>query len=111
MFTRLYDSHCHIYPDMIAPRAVASIDQFYEGLPVKSQDGTTATLLKTGREEGISHFIVHSVATRPQQTAHINEFISVATEAHAINVTAMLMEYKNTNYPDLDPLAEFTLDL
>ena len=48
----------------------------------------------------------------PQFTAaQINEFISIATEAHAVNVTAMLMEYKNTNYPDLDPLAEFTLDL
>ena len=47
----------------------------------------------------------------PQFTAaQINEFISIATEANAVNVTAMLMEYKNTHYPDLDPLAQFTLD-
>ena len=46
----------------------------------------------------------------PQFTAaQISEFISIASEAHAVNVTAMLMEYKNTYYPDLDPLAEFTL--
>lgn len=42
--------------------------------------------------------------------AQINEFISIATEANAVNVTAMLLEYKNTHYPDLDPLSEFTLD-
>ena len=48
----------------------------------------------------------------PQFTAaQINEFISIATETHAVNVTTLLIEYKNTTYPDLDPLAEFTLDL
>ena len=48
----------------------------------------------------------------PQFTAaQINEFISIASEANAVNVTAMLLEYKNTRYPDLDPLAEFTLDI
>ena len=47
----------------------------------------------------------------PQFTAaQISEFISIATEANAVNVTAMLLEYKNTHYPDLDPLVEFTLD-
>lgn len=47
----------------------------------------------------------------PQFTAaQISEFISIATEENAVNVTAMLLEYKNTNYPNLDPLAEFTLD-
>ena len=42
--------------------------------------------------------------------AQISQFITVAQDAEAVNVLAALMEYKNKTYPDLDPMAEFTLD-
>ena len=42
--------------------------------------------------------------------AQITEFITVAQEAKAVNVLALLMEYKNKNFADIDPMAEFTLD-
>lgn len=72
----IFDAHCHIYPADIAPRAVAGVDTFYDGLPVKPRDGTVATLLKTGRAAGISRFLVHSVATTPHQVPSINRFIA-----------------------------------
>ena len=72
----IFDAHCHIYPADIAPRAVAGVDAFYGGLPVKPRDGTVATLLETGREAGISRFLVHSVATSPHQVGSINRFIA-----------------------------------
>lgn len=42
--------------------------------------------------------------------AQLGEFISLAQENGAVNVTALLMEYKNTRFPDFDPLAEFVLE-
>ena len=56
------------------------IDSFYNGLPDSHHDGTVKTLLASGRHAGISHFIVHSVATKPQQTASINHFIAEETK-------------------------------
>ena len=73
---QIFDAHCHIYPADIASRAVAGVDTFYDGLPVKPRDGTVDTLLKTGREAGISRFLVHSVATTPHQVDSINRFIA-----------------------------------
>ena len=73
---RIFDAHCHIYPEAIAPKAVEGIEQFYEQLPFDHYDGTVGTLLSTGCEAGISHFLVHSVATTPHQVSGINRFIS-----------------------------------
>ena len=73
---RLFDAHCHIYPESIAQKAVEGIDRFYDHLPFRPYDGTTGTLLRIGREAGISHFLVHSVATSPRQVSSINRFIA-----------------------------------
>ena len=42
--------------------------------------------------------------------AQITDYIDAASNAKAVNVLAALMEYKNKTYPDVDPMAEFTLD-
>ena len=68
------DSHCHIYPEKIASRAVAGTDGFY-GLH-SVYDGTASDLIEKGIEAGIDHFIVQSVATAPKQVKSINEFIA-----------------------------------
>ena len=75
---KIIDAHCHIYPDGIARKAVEAVDRFYDGLPAEHYDGTVATLVRSGREAGISRFIVHSVATTPGQVGHINAFIARA---------------------------------
>lgn len=73
---KVFDAHCHIYPEPIALKAVDAVDVFYDHLPAKHFDGTTATLLKSGRAAGIGRFLVHSVATRPRQVSSINRFIA-----------------------------------
>lgn len=73
---RIFDAHCHIYPESIAMKAVEGINQFYENLPFEPYNGTTGTLLRIGSEAGISHFVVHSVATAPHQISSINRFIA-----------------------------------
>ena len=77
----IIDSHCHIYPDGIALKAVEAVDRFYDGLPAEHHDGTVATLLASGRAAGISRFVVHSVATKPHQVSSINRFIAGAVAA------------------------------
>ena len=42
--------------------------------------------------------------------AQITEFIAAAQEANAVNVLAALLEYKNVNFADFDPMDEFTLE-
>ncbi len=42
--------------------------------------------------------------------AQITEFITAAQEANATNVLAALLEYKNANFADFDPMDEFTLE-
>lgn len=42
--------------------------------------------------------------------AQITEFIQAAQDASAVNVLALLLDYKNAHFPDFDPMDEFTLE-
>lgn len=42
--------------------------------------------------------------------AQITELITIANENSANNVHAALMDYKNANFSDFDPMDEFILD-
>ena len=68
------DSHCHIYPEKIAAKAVAGTDKFYD--TVAACLGTPADLLAVNEQAGIDHSIVQSVATTPKQVQSINNFIA-----------------------------------
>ena len=71
---QIIDSHCHIYPEKIASKAVAGTDTFYG--TVAKCDGTSRSLLQINSEVGIDHSLVQSVATTPKQVASINNFIA-----------------------------------
>ena len=73
------DCHCHIYPEKIAEKATESIGRFYD-LPM-SYHGTAAEMTERSREAGITHCVVFSVATKPQQVASINNFIAEEIKA------------------------------
>ena len=85
----IVDSHCHIYPGSIANKAVGSINTFYDRISDSLQDGTVGTLLQTGRANGITHFIVHSVATKPEQVSSINRFLKASEETAGGAFTAL----------------------
>lgn len=74
----IIDSHAHIFPDKIAEKASQGISDFY-GMETRF-DGKIETLLKIGENAGIDKFVVQSVATIPEQTPSINNFIAEATE-------------------------------
>ena len=86
---KIIDSHCHIYPDGIARKAVKSVNEFYDGLPTDHHDGTTATLIESGLKCGIDHFVVHSVATSPHQVSSINHFLARSVAASGGRFTGL----------------------
>ena len=68
------DSHCHIYPDKIAEKAVEGISKFYD-LPM-CYDGKSSTLIEESSKVGVCHNVIFSVATTPHQVSSINSFIA-----------------------------------
>ena len=91
------DSHCHIYPEKIAEKAVAGTDNFYGGKSFCK--GTVSDLLEQGKTAGIDHFIVQSVATTPKQVKSINEFI-----AGEVENSGGLMTGLGTLHPDSEDI-------
>lgn len=76
----IFDAHAHIYPDAIALKAAHSIAEFYD-IPVLC-DGTLGTLLEIGAKNGITRFLVHSVAMSPKRTRHIDDYIAQCVREH-----------------------------
>lgn len=74
------DIHAHVYPAKIASRAVDAVGDFY--LTDMYGKGTVEHLLSSTEGSPISHFVVHSVATKPTGVEAINNFISEECAAH-----------------------------
>ena len=103
---RIIDSHCHIYPEKIALRAVEAVEDFYERLPRKPWNGTVGDLVRSGTEAGIGHFIVFTVATNPQQVCRINQFIARSVSESGGRMTGLGAMHPDSEDParDLDEL-------
>ena len=72
---RIIDFHTHVYPESIARKAADNVRDFYDGLGNDAIDGKVQTLLDRGDLAGVSEFVILPVATRPDRTRHINDFI------------------------------------
>lgn len=70
---KIIDSHAHIFPDHLAPKASSAIGAFYD--TSCRFEGTVSALLESGRAAGVSRYLVHSTATRVDQVGSINNFI------------------------------------
>lgn len=91
------DSHCHIYPEKIASKAVAGTDNFYDTKSVGA--GTVKDLIDRGTTAGIDHFIVQSVATTPHQVQSINNFIAKEVAENPDKLTGL-----GTLHPDSEDI-------
>lgn len=78
---KIINAHCHIYPEKIADKAVEGIRKFYD-LDM-SLNGKVSDLIKDGSKVGVTHYLIHSVATTPKQVKSINEFIAETVNAHS----------------------------
>ena len=79
---RIIDFHIHVYPDAIASKAADNVRAFYDGIGNSGIDGRVQTLLDHGTKAGITEFVILPVATKPERTRHINEFIIREADAH-----------------------------
>jgi len=85
--TPIIDAHAHIYPDKIAMKAVTAVGHFY-GLGDDAEstqmagEGTAENLISIGSSAGITHYIVHSVATTAKSVPTINTFLADQAAAH-----------------------------
>lgn len=106
---QITDCHCHIYPEKIASKAVASIGEFYS-LPM-SNNGTLEGLLEAGAKAGITHYIVFSVATTPHQVHSINKFIADIADKSGGVITGLgtLHPYSTDLKGDIEQLCELGL--
>lgn len=80
IFKDIIDIHAHIYPEKIAPKAVAAIGSFYN-IPTEGK-GTAPDLADSGKKANIGRFVVSSTATTPQQVKSINNFIAGVCSTH-----------------------------
>ena len=94
---KIINSHCHIYPEKIASRAVVGIKDFYD-LDM-SLNGKISGLIEDGNKVGVTHYLVHSVATTPKQVKSINEFI-----AESVNTNPELFTGFGTLHPDSEDI-------
>ena len=77
---RIFDFHCHIFPDKIAVKASSATGSYY-GVPM-CHDGTVSTLLAASAAAGVTDCLVCSAATRPEQVRSINDYIAAEAGAH-----------------------------
>ncbi len=75
------DCHCHIYPEKIAARAVENVGHFYN-VTMRNSEGTPQALLDLCEDSPITHYVVHSVATKPEHVESINNFIAEQCNQH-----------------------------
>jgi len=95
---RIIDVHTHIWPDELAPSAVAAVGA--QGHISASYDGTIAGLVAAMDRAGVDVSVVLPVATKPGQVRTINDWAAtLLSEARVIPFGAM--------HPDLEePRAE-----
>lgn len=73
---RVADIHTHIFPDKIAQKATAAIEDFYkEG---ESHIASLDVLKKHEQQAGIENFAASGSATYPEQVDHLNEFMAAS---------------------------------
>ncbi len=71
----LIDFHAHVFPDELAPRAMASLLSSVEGLYTPVHDGTAAGLLRNMDAWGIDASVVQPVVTKASQVRKTNEWV------------------------------------
>ena len=71
----IIDFHTHVFPDALAPRAIAqlTINATASGYTPLT-DGTVAGLLESMSRAGISRSVICNIATNPRQMKKVNDF-------------------------------------
>jgi predicted TIM-barrel fold metal-dependent hydrolase len=71
---RIIDMHTHVFPDALAPSAIASLEK--AGDLKARYDGTVAGLVAEMDRTGVDISVTQPVATKPEQVASINDWVA-----------------------------------
>lgn len=88
----IIDVHAHVFPDAIAPAAIASLAK--EAGIEPHYDGTVAGLLAAMDRGGVDRAVVAPVATKPSQVRAINDWVASLASERIVPFGAM--------HPDFD---------
>lgn len=77
---KIFDAHCHIFPEKIAVKASTNIGKFYD--INMNFDGSVNTLISLYKKVGVDKCLVQSVATTPAQVCKINDFIAASVKEY-----------------------------
>lgn len=102
----IIDAHAHIFPAKIAQKAVNNIGSFY-GLPMTA-NGEAKDLIQSGKQAGISRFIVSSTATQTEQVRAINSFICQSVKQYK-ELTGLITLHPDNTVKEIDAEINFAL--
>ncbi|HON56539.1 MAG TPA: amidohydrolase family protein [bacterium] len=77
---KIIDAHTHCFPDELAARAIPFLEE--EGNIKAKHNGTIHGLLENMKNVGIEKSVVLSIATKPSQSAKINEWAVTMTKQY-----------------------------
>lgn len=78
---KIIDFHTHIYPEKISKKAIKSVSDFYN--IEMDCNGTAVGLIEKGKANGISEYVVCSVAIDGNHVETINNYILSECKNHA----------------------------
>ena len=71
---KYFDVHCHVFPDSVAPKVVASLESYYHE-PWR-RTGTVADLHESLEDAHIDKAVFLASATRPDQVRNLNNYLA-----------------------------------
>jgi predicted TIM-barrel fold metal-dependent hydrolase len=78
------DIHTHVFPDALAPKAIAALTASINGLYTPVHDGTVSGLLSKMDSWGIDISVVQPVVTKQSQVVKTNEWVSAVQSERII---------------------------
>ncbi|NLE00896.1 MAG: amidohydrolase family protein [Fibrobacter sp.] len=84
----IVDFHAHIFPDFLAPRAIATLC-FHSPNSINHTDGTKTGLQNSMHQYGVTKAVILPVATKPSQVTSINQGCKLITEPELIPFGAL----------------------
>lgn len=93
MLHPVIDIHAHVFPDALAPQALAALMQ--PGHPGPIYDGTLSGLLESMDAAGVGIAVTQPVATKPSQVRTINDWAAATACNRIIPFGAMHPDFEN----------------
>lgn len=83
----IIDFHTHAFPDLLAPRAMSSLQEKIKTVP--NTNGTVSDFINQMDKWGVDRSVVCNIATNPRQTEKVNNFAIYVNENYSDRLTAL----------------------